>query len=408
MIKKGAAFHILLMSIFILASCQGNDSNNNPNNTAGNPANNNEEVSNENNDSDQNNREENDDYKKIITKNKVLGFEIKDQLAEKDADNNTFISPVSLYMALSMVSSGAENETQSEITNLLGADDTDISTFNEANQSLLETLNDKDSDDIQLDIANSLWVDEQYNVDAKYEEIIDQYFHGKIASINSKDPEAADEINDWISEQTQNKIDDVVESPLSEDFAAMLVNAVYFNSDWSFPFDEEETKDDIFHLNNEEEKEVPFMHMDEKLDYVKNDDYEAVKLPYGEDGEMSMSLFLPSKDGDLASIHQAFQNNNIEDLMAEMDQTQGSISLPKFKIEYEEKMNDVLKQLGMEQAFDKDLADFPNMIEEDESLYISTIKHSTYIDVNEEGTEAAGSTSVEMETTSMPVDEPFD
>src|SRR5699024_3741887 len=285
MIKKGAAFHILLMSIIILASCQGNDSNSaqNPNDTAGNPANNNEEVSNEIHESDQNNGEEKDDYKEIVTKNNELGIEIMDQLTEKDADNNTFISPVSLYMALSMVSPGAENETQLEITNLLAADNMDISTFNEANQSLLKTLNDKDSDDIQLDIANSLWVDEQYNADAKYEEIIDQYFHGKIASINRDDPAAADEINDWISEQTQNKIDDVVESPLSEDFAAMLVNAVYFNSNWSFPFNEEETKDDIFHLNNEEEKEVPFMHMDERLDYVKNDDYEAVKLPYGED-----------------------------------------------------------------------------------------------------------------------------
>src|SRR5699024_5358625 len=310
-------------------------------------------------------------------KNNELGIKIMDQLAEEDADNNIFISPVSLYMALSMVSPGAENETQSEITNLLGADDTDISTFNEANKSFLETLNDKDNDDIQLDIANSLWVDQNFNPEAEYEEIIDQYFHGKIASINRDDPAEADEINDWISEQTHNKIDDVVESPLSEDFAAMLVNAVYFNSNWSFPFDEDETKDDIFHLNDDEEKEVPFMHMDEKLDYVKNDDYEAVKLPYGEDGEMSMSLFLPSKDGDLASIHQALQNDNIEDIMAEMDQTQGSISLPKFKIEYEEKMNDVLKQIGMEQAFDKELADFPQIIEkdDDESLSSATIKH---------------------------------
>src|SRR5699024_526843 len=220
------------------------------------PANNNEEVSNENNDSNQNNSEENDDHKEIVTKNNELGIKIMDQLAEEDADNNIFISLVSLYMALSMVSSGAENETQSEITNLLGADDTDISTFNDANNSLLETLNDKDNDDIQFDISNSLWVYQNFNPEAEYEEIIDQYYHGKIASINRDDPAEADEINDWISEQTHNKIDDVVESPLSEDFAAMLVNAVYFNSNWSFPFDEDETKDDIFHLNDDEEKEV--------------------------------------------------------------------------------------------------------------------------------------------------------
>src|SRR5699024_2814342 len=234
MIKKRAAFHILLMSIFILESCQCNDSNNpqNSNENTENTANNNEKVSNEKKDSEQNNSEENDDHKEIVTKNNELGIKIMDQLAEKDADNNIFISPVSLYMALSMVSSGAENETQSEITNLLGADDTDISTFNEANQSFLEKLNDKDNDDIHLDITNSLCVDQNFKPETEYEEIIDQYFHGKIASINRDDPAAADEINDWISEQTHNKIDDVVESPLSEDFAAMLVNAVYFNSNW--------------------------------------------------------------------------------------------------------------------------------------------------------------------------------
>src|SRR5699024_12320115 len=113
-----------------------------------------EEVSNENNDSDQNNSEENDDHKEIVKKNNELGIKIMDQLAEEDADNNIFISPVSLYMALSMVSPGAENETQSEITNLLSADDTNNSTFNEATQSFMEIMNDKDNNDLQIDISH--------------------------------------------------------------------------------------------------------------------------------------------------------------------------------------------------------------------------------------------------------------
>src|SRR5699024_490515 len=160
----------------------------------------------------------------IVTKNNELGIKIMDKLAEEDADNNIFISNDSLYMALSMVSAGAEKETQSDSTNLLGEDDTDIARFNEVNKCLLETLSEKHNEDIQLDIANSLCVDQNFNPEAEYEKIINQYFHGKIASINRDDPAAADEINDWISEQTHNKIDDVVESPLSEDFAAMLVN----------------------------------------------------------------------------------------------------------------------------------------------------------------------------------------
>src|SRR5699024_12594658 len=114
------------------------------------------------------------DHKDIVTKNNELGSKRMDRLADKDGYNNTCISPVSLYMAISMVSSGAENETQLEITNLLGADDTDISTFTEAKQSRLETLNDRDNDDIQLDIANRIWVDQDFNLEIKYEEIIDQ------------------------------------------------------------------------------------------------------------------------------------------------------------------------------------------------------------------------------------------
>lgn len=393
--KKTTAICALIIGIVVLTSCQGD-------------GNDNKEATNDNKDIAVNNDDKNEAYEAIIQKNNDFGINMMKQLNTDDADRNIFISPVSMYIALSMVYAGADNETQTEIATLLDTEDMTIDDLNEANASLLKMLNDQKDDDIQLDIANSLWIDERFNLNSDYDDIISQYYKGKIASIDSNDEAAADTINDWVSEKTLDKIDKVAEAPLGDNFVAMMVNAIYFNGDWSHPFDPDDTTDDTFYVNSGEENKVPFMTAKEELDYVKQDDYEGVKLPYGEDGTFSMYIYLPTEEGNLASIHQAFQDEGVEQVMGEMHQTEGTISLPKFKLDYEEEMNEVLEKLGMIQAFDRENADFPNIVEKDDSLYISEVKHTAYLEVNEEGTEAAGSTNVGMETTSLPMDETFD
>src|SRR5699024_9328097 len=152
-----------------------------------------------------------------------------------------------------------------------------------------------------------------------------------------------------------------------------------------------------FHLKDDKETKVPFMHMKEKLNYNQEEDYEAVELPYDEDAELGMYLFSPEEDGDLASIHDAFHDQDMKDIIASMDKKEGKVSLPKFELDYEKEMNDILTELGMEQAFDEEKAELPNMIDSEDPLHISEVKHQTYLDVSETGTEAAGETNAGIE-----------
>lgn len=149
------------------------------------------------------------------------------------------------------------------------------------------------------------------------------------------------------------------------------------------------------------------MSLKENLAYLENEEFQAVSLPYGEDESMSMNVFLPKENTSLADFQSQLTNKNWNVWKSEFQKKEGTILLPTFQLEYEAVLNDTLNQLGMADAFNEEKANFSKMIETDDPLWISQIKQKTFIDVNEKGTEAAAATSVEMETTSAPVNEPF-
>lgn len=358
---------------------------------------------------DDNNSNENTDeeaYESIIHKSNHLGFDILEILDEKA--ENVFISPISLYMALAMLYPGAEGDTKAEMAELLSVGDMSTDTFNEGNAALLKKIKDKDQEDTKLHLANSLWLDEQYELANDYEHSIEAYFHGKVSSIDSSDDAAADAMNDWVKEQTNDKIENIVAAPLDENFVAMLMNTVYFNGKWTYPFEPELTEEAIFHKQDGEESTAAFMNVKEDFQYVKADAYEGVRLPYGEEGQLSMYAYLPNEHSNMTSIHEAIIEKGLHGMMDEMEEKAGSVSLPKFKLEYEQEMNEMLQKLGMVAAFDEDLAEFPHIITSADPLHISEVKHMTYLDVTEAGTEAAGSTNVGITTMSAPMDDPFE
>lgn len=215
-------------------------------------------------------------------------------------------------------------------------------------------------------------------------------------------------MNEWVRNKTEDKITEVVEAPLSDDFVAMLFNVIYFNGKWMNPFDEANTKKDTYYGANDEEKEVDFMQLQADLDYVETDQYEGIRLPYGEDGDISMYAFMPNHSHDIGAIHEAFVDEGMDVLLESMEEQKGIVTLPKFEIEYEQSLNDVLQELGMKRAFDQQNAQLSNMVREDEALHISEVKHMTYLDINEAGTEAAAATNVGIETTSANIEEPFE
>lgn len=342
-----------------------------------------------------------DDYSEIVAANNELGLDLLANI-ERDEEGNVFISPTSLFMALSMLYNGADGVTQKEIATVLHKEGIDADALSRANASLMNKLH-SETEKIQLNVGNSIWLNEDYQFEEQFAQTNRDYFNAEIQEINVADSASAQQINDWVAEATNDKIDEIVGSELNPNLVALLINAIYFKGDWQYPFDEENTEDRLFNLKEGNEKELPMMSLQKHLPYLGNESFQAVSLPYGE-GEMSMKVFLPKKSSSLEEFEQLLTMDNWRAWNAEFRSRQGTILLPKFQLEYEAVLNDALEQLGMVTAFGG--ADLSRMVQGDGSLPITEVKQKTFIDVNEEGTEAAAATSVATGT-SAPAEGPF-
>jgi serine protease inhibitor len=344
-----------------------------------------------------------DDYKKIVSYNNQLGLELLSKV-ESNGDGNSFLSPTSLFMALSMVYNGTDGITKEEIARVLHAEGIDVIELNKANASLMSKLH-SNSKQIQLKVANSIWLNEDYHFQTNFAEDNRDYFNAKIQEVDISDSQSTKMINDWVEKSTNNKITDMVESPLDPNLVALLLNAIYFKGKWTHEFDKKQTENRTFYMKDGSTKEVPLMMLNEKLAYWENENFQAVSLPYGEE-EMSMKVFLPKENLSLDKFQTMLTLDNWEKWNSEFQEKEGKVMLPRFKLEYEFLLNDTLKELGMTTAFDTG-ANFSRMIEENEALSISRVKQKTFIEVNEEGTEAAAATSVEIVKKSASLDKPF-
>jgi serine protease inhibitor len=344
-----------------------------------------------------------DDFKEIVDSNNQLGFELLLR-AGANAEGNRFLSPTSLFMALSMVNNGADGITKREIAEVLHAVGMDEMDLNKANASLMSNLQ-SNSEAIQLKVANSIWLSKDYHFQSDFAAKNQDYFNAKMEEINIADSQSVKKINDWVEKSTNNKIKEMVSSPLDPNLVTMLLNGIYFKGDWTYPFDKQLTEKRAFHLEDGTTKKVPFMMLTRELAYFENESFQAVSLPYGE-GEMSMKVILPKETQSSNPIKQLLTNENWKKWGTRFHEKEGTVLLPKFKLEYEVLLNDTLKALGLKSAFEGG-ANFSKMIEENESLSISQVKQKTFIEVNEKGTEAAAATSIEVVGESASVEEPF-
>lgn len=338
-----------------------------------------------------------DDYYELVQPNNTLGFQLL-STAPKNNEGNLFISPTSLLMALSMVYNGAEGKTKEEMAKILELHTDQV---NKANASLLNRLI-QNSNHVELAIANSIWLNENYHFKDDFKNNVHDYFNAEINEINVTDNESVKEINNWVRKATNEKINEIIQSPLDPDLVSLLLNAIYFKGDWKYEFDKNQTREDTFYGQT---KSASFMKLEEELSYFENDLFQAVSLPYG-DETLSMKVFLPKENSSIKEVEDELTYENWQKWSSQFTKREGTLLLPKFKLEYEIELNDALKMLGMPTAFEKD-ADFSNMIQENVPLWISKVKQKTYIDVNEKGTEAAAVTSIEMVTESAIISDSF-
>jgi serine protease inhibitor len=349
---------------------------------------------------------------RLTDANNDLGINLFQELSKAAADENLFISPSSIITALAMTYGGADGETQRAMGKTLQLEDMSLEEVNAAFADLLTILQNPDPK-VELAVANSLWARAGVDFYEEFLKLNQDYFQAEVNALDFDDPSAAETINKWVRSKTGEKIESIVEPPINPDTILFLINAIYFKGEWTEPFDAELTRDIPFNLPGGTKKNHPTMFRFGSYRYLENELFQAVSLPYGKNERISMYIFLPAQGTNLENFNTELSPANWKRWLDSFGNMEGELGLPRFKFEYETSLNDTLVALGMGPAFDEATADFSKMRPVPPRLYISDVKHKTFVEVNEEGTEAAAATSVEISVTSMPetfsmiVDRPF-
>jgi len=349
--------------------------------------------------------------KQVASSADQFGLKLMKVLNTTQLDSNVFISPLSVSMALGMTLNGANNETYDAIQSTLELDGLTQQQINETYKSLIDLLTQIDPKVI-FDIANSIWYRQGWTFEQSFIDVNTKFFNALVKSLDFNDPSAPDIINDWVYNNTNGKIDKIIDN-IDATVIMYLINAMYFKGTWKYEFDKAETIDKLFNAPNGNQIPCKLMVQTNDFSYFENSKYQAIDLPYG-DGDFSMTVLLPAPDKNIDSLISGLTEESWNVLVNSLSIQEGILYFPKFELEYEITLNDVLKSLGMEIAFTPGLADFSNMYTGPADLNIDEVKHKTFFRVDEEGTEAAAVTSVSIVFTSagssgftMRVDRPF-
>lgn len=335
---------------------------------------------------------------RLASANTRFGLKLFAEIAKQDAGKNVFVSPASVGLALAMTYNGAVGETKQAMERALEIQGMNHLELNQGYAQLRSALQSVDPK-VELSIANSLWGKKDLSFNPNFIERTKQYYGAEVAVLDFDDPNAPATINMWVSDKTKGKINKIVDR-IDPQAILFLINAIYFKGAWAVEFDKAKTKEEEFTTLAGKVKRHPLMHQSGKYSYFEGNGFQAVSLPYGA-GQVSMYLFLPAKDSSLVEFQKNLSGANWDSWMGQFVMTDGEIAVPRFKLEYEIKLNDALKALGMGIAFDPNRADLTGIVEN--SAFIKEVRHKTFVEVNEEGTEAAAATSVGVSVTSVMV-----
>jgi serine protease inhibitor len=353
----------------------------------------------------------------LIEADNSFGLKLFKNINAETPDSNVFISPLSISMALGMTYNGAAESTEEAMRTTLEFGNLSMTEINESYESLIALLREIDSD-VEFNIANSIWYKNTKPFKQDFFERCRDYFDARVKGVDFSQSEAVkDTINNWVEKKTNGKIEDILDF-VPPDAIMYLVNAIYFNGIWTYQFDAEDTKDKPFYLPGGGTKECKMMEVKSVFKYFADSLVQAIDIPYGI-GNYSMTVILPRYGGEdidllIADLTQekwnGWMNSFYEDSV--------NLFLPKLKLEYktDSLLKEILKDMGMEVAFDQDMANFSGMAELPPPIWIGRVIHKTFLEIDEEGTEAAAATVVEMleksaapgsEIPTMRIDRPY-
>ncbi|KAG5672320.1 hypothetical protein PVAND_002454 [Polypedilum vanderplanki] len=312
---------------------------------------------------------------------------------------NVIISPVSVQTAVTLAMFGAAGETKQEMLKGLeyqGFTDQIIAdNYQRFGESVAKTNG--------LKIANKIYVMKGYSVKPTFQQVATKSFNSEAEDVNfAQSKDSAGKINTWVENQTNNKIKNLI-SPdsLDADTRMVLVNAIYFKGFWTYQFDPKATFKAPFFLNDNDKVDVDFMKIKKHFKYGRFDDLDAtaLELPY-KDSDITMLIILPNKRTGLAELESKLDTIDFNELTTKMYSEEVNVELPKFKIEFDIELTEPLKKMGMEKMF-SDAAQFDELLTSTEPLKVSQVVHKAFIEVNEEGAEAAAATAIMVTSYSL-------
>lgn len=332
----------------------------------------------------------------------------KETISDQSSSENITLSPFSVSSALFMTLNGANGTTKSAMESTLALLDVNLESLGKSFEELGAQLAPKDNH-VQLELANAIfWDENRMTPKDSFLQLVSQYYSAGEFPLDFKEPEALETINGWVSENTNQKIEKIIEEITPEE-VMFLINALYFKADWANPFPLESTTQNGFTLSDGSTKETDFMFKDAVYNYYRGSDMEAVQLAFA-DTQYQMTFLLPPPNLSIDAFIQSLSTQRLDQLFLQ-DIQKGRIFLylPSFEIEYKILLNEVLKRMGMTVAFSRGEADFSKLGNAPEgNLFISRVNHKTYLKIDEKGAEGAAVTSVGVGVTSLPPTIRFD
>ncbi len=329
----------------------------------------------------------------------ALGLDLYKRLVQ--SADNVFLSPHSISVALAMTYEGARSETSAQMSEALHFG-VPAARLRPGMQALSRALRPAEDAGYALHVANALWGMQGHEFEPGFLDVLRQSYEAPLKQVNFAESEAARAtINDWVAEATRGKIKELIPSGVLDGLTRLvLTNAIYFKGDWASKFKPEATKPLPFKLLQGKPVKTPLMHQVAEFGYAESDEAQVLSLPYKGDA-LSMIVVLPRKADGLPEIEAKLDAAALEEWTRNLGQRKVSVFLPKFKIESMFSLSGALKELGMKDAFEADRADLSGM-DGTRELFVNEVIHKSFVEVNEEGTEAAAATGVVVGVRSLP------
>lgn len=334
-----------------------------------------------------------EDKEKLASADNGFAFRLLTQLAKDRPGSNIFISPYSVSAALQMVENGARGRTWEEFQQVLGTAGMSQDAVNDANQDFAKALN-SGNPDVQLTTANAIWYRKEIPVNPGLIADNQQYYGATVEALDFEDPHSIEVMNAWVSDKTHGKINRIADGMMQPATSLFLANAVYFKGKWEEPFKRANTKNRVFHLPGGREKTLPMMEEARHFTYRRGTGYQAVRLAY-QGSDLGMYVFLPDAGSSPKNLLSVLTGEKwLRVTKPGFAEVPGTVVLPQFKFEYEVELKQPLQALGLKSAFAFGKADFSGI--SNQQLLISAVRQKSFIEVNEEGTEAAAATIMAM------------